>query len=386
MASFVLDIALDGDSFKIVWTGYNQLQDEPWTPQSYRVPAGLLMDAATAVRKQLRALAGLPERCEAAQFAPLIRQLARNGQDLFNRLLPASGGEGPDVDEIKQQLARAAASLEGHRPDLKVRLETDTLFVPWGFVFSGSNADLLRQPVGTIDDMKGFWLAQFCISVVYGGSPSFPQQRMPRSGRLLAIHQEMFSGARKELEKDCLERLDELLEDQPEATTDWYKFFEASDEVQDDHDTVLYVFGHSDGQSIQLSDGEDDQYALRPASMWRFKKRTKGTASIFILNGCRTAAPNPNSAEKPISANFLRATRQPGYYGFIGTEAQVSNVFACRYGTEFLWRLIKKRQSVGETFDELLHRRDLFPHNILYTCYADRAFCLASVSPGGRPT
>ena len=67
-----------------------------------------------------------------------------------------------------------------------------------------------------------------------------------------------------------------------------------------------------------------------------------------------------------------------GYYGFIGTETVISNIFACRYGTQFLWRLFKEGKSVGEAFDELLSDDTLFPYNTLYTCFADRKFQFVS--------
>lgn len=86
----------------------------------------------------------------------------------------------------------------------------------------------------------------------------------------------------------------------------------------------------------------------------------------------------------PISANFLKETRKPGYYGFIGTETVVSNIVACRYGTEFLWRLFRQGKSVGEAFDELLSDETLFPHNTLYTCFADRKFRFVSAPPAGN--
>ena len=109
----------------------------------------------------------------------------------------------------------------------------------------------------------------------------------------------------------------------PTPATDWDSFEVDWDVVKDDYDSVLYVYGHSDGQRIQLSDvANDPKYELLASSLKKFRKRARGSASIFMLNGCRTAAPSPASAEEPISANFLKETRQPGYYGFIGTEAQ----------------------------------------------------------------
>jgi hypothetical protein len=379
MDSLVLHVAEDGDNFKLIWSGYKSGDPDPWTPRPYLVDAGLLQQAANAVRAQLRGIAFMPSCCKAAEFAPLLQKLAQRGRDLFLQLMPdSSSGESSEVQRRLEQLAQNSSDGRPYhraRPDLKVTLDTERLFVPWGFAFSGSTDHLPGMPSVSLTDMKGFWLSLFNISIAYGGSCSLPHHRKASFRRLFALHEDMFVRAKTSLEKRCLDRLNTLLEEDPTPATDWDSFELDWDVVKDDYDSVLYVYGHSDGQRIQLSDvANDPKYELLASSLKKFRKRARGSASIFMLNGCRTAAPSPASAEEPISANFLKETRQPGYYGFIGTEAQVSNIFACRYGTEFLWRLCKEGKSVGEAFDELLECDDLFPHNILYTCYADRKF------------
>jgi hypothetical protein len=390
MGSFVLHIAEEGDNFKLIWTGYEG--DDIWTPNPYLVDAGPLQQAASAVRTQLRAIAFMPGRCSAAEFASLLHDLAQRGQELFLQLMPASDSASGDSTEVQGRLQQAEQSSSGERHELKVTLGTERLFVPWGFVFSRSMDNLPKVPSVSLADMTGFWLSQFNISIAYGGSRPLPNDRKASFCRLFALHEDMFARAKTSLVDEhmdeCLARLDALLEDQPKPTTDWDNFESAWTRVTDDYDTILYMYGHSDGKRIQLRDSGDDpkdnpKFDLLVSSLRRFRKKTRGSASIFILNGCRTAAPTSTSAEEPMSANFLKETRQLGYYGFIGTEAQVSNTFACRYGTEFLWRLCKEGKSVGEAFDELLERDDLFPQNVLYTCYADRKFRFASV-PGAE--
>src|SRR5215469_4920491 len=44
----------------------------------------------------------------------------------------------------------------------------------------------------------------------------------------------------------------------------------------------------------------------------------------------------------PLSANFLRLWRLPGFHGFIATEAEVPSVFASRYGMTFLRHLSRE--------------------------------------------
>ena len=377
METFVLHIAEDGDKFKLIWTICGA--DGAWTPSPYMVDAGPLQQAANEVRVQLRRIAFLQPCCEKAEFASVLQKLALRGQELFFQLMPSLDPTTGEPSEIQQKIEQIIRS--SHKFDLNVTLDTDRLFVPWGFVFSDSTALLPALPSISLADMKGFWLAQFRISIAYGGSRSLPRERKASFCRVLALHEDMFVRAQRSLGEECLARLNALLEGEPCPSTDWESFEVSWTQVRDNKDTVLYVFGHSDGQRIQLSDSKSDpKYELPSSSLIRFRKRERGSASIFMLNGCRTVAPtgaavdDPASTVEPVSANFLKETRQPGYYGFIGTEAQVSNTFACRYGTEFLWRLCKEGKSVGEAFDELLLSDELFPQNVLYTCYADRKF------------
>jgi hypothetical protein len=383
MSAFVLHIAEDGDNFKLIWNIPDS--EDVWTPSAYSIDGGMVRQASNAVRAQLRAIAFMSGEFKSEEFADILRKLAQRGHELFLQLMPASDPSNGEPSELQQRLTHVKRKANGDRPDFKITLGTEKLFIPWAFIFPGAKDQLPRVPNISLTDMKGFWLSQFNISIAYGGSASFPHQRKASSRRVLALHEEMFVNAKSSLAtspfgKECLNRLDALLQDGPTPSMDWDSFEDAWMQVRDEYDTVLYVFGHSDGQRIQLNDVEDDpKYALLSSSLKRFRKRSRGSASIFMLNGCRTAAPIQVSADEPISANFLTETRQPGYYGFIGTEAQVPNTFACHYGTEFLWRLCKEGKSVGEAFDELLERDDLFPQNILYTCYADRQFRFTGV-------
>jgi hypothetical protein len=370
MDSFSLYIGTVGDDYKFVWSGFDS--GEVWGPPSYQVPGGLLRQAADAVREQLADVAVLREDCKRADFGSLLRNLARRGRELYDQLMPRDDSGEPS--DVRQRLEQSAKS--GTRVNLQVRLDTTTLFIPWGFVFPGSVDQLPSEPEFSLAAMKGFWLSQFNISIAFGGGPTLPNARNGRFCRLLALHEDMFLAAKSLLSKKCLERLEKLLEDKPPAAMNWDDFGDSWKEVRDDHDSVIYAFGHSDGQSIQLKDGhKEPKWKLNAAGLTQYERKRRTPVSIFILNCCTTAAPTPISTTVPISANFLNGTRQVGHYGFIGTETQVLNSFACEYGTEFLWRMCKEGKSVGKTFDELLESKDLFPQNLLYTCYAERKFC-----------
>jgi hypothetical protein len=391
MGLFVLRISGDGDQFKVSWT-INDGND--MDPPAYWVDAGLLQQAAANVRQQLQVIADARIPFEKPEFAKLLKQLAQLGRTLFKQLM------NPDKDEadVRQRFQEAARDSNQIRHEFKIILDTDKLFVPWGFVFAGEVGDVPKAEnlKMSLADMTGFWLSHFNISINYLGTRPFPRQRKTSSRKLFALHEVMFTEAKallKTEDEECLERLEKLLDDKMTPVSDWESFRDAWTEVGSEHDSVLYLYGHSDGQRIELrgrkekEEGLDPKFDLSAADLIEFKKDQPGdSAAIFLLNGCRTAAPGSKRGDVPISANFLKTTRERGYFGFVGTEAEVTNVFACRYGTEFLWRLYQEGKTVGEAFDELLQSSKLFPQNLLYACYADRRFHLASPPGSDKPS
>jgi hypothetical protein len=393
MGTFVLRVAEHENQFKVNWTIIDG-GEPPVTPPSYVVDSGALQQTASNIRRQLQVIAVARKPFEKPAFAKLLKQLAQLGGTLFKHLMgPASA-----QPEVRQRFCELADGSNQIRQEFRIILDTDRLFVPWGFVFSGEVSDVptAEELNMSLADMKGFWLSHFNISVTYLGTPALPRQRKTTSRKLFALHEVMFTEARallKTEDEECLERLDKLLDDKMTPVSDWESFRDVWTEVGSEHDSVLYLYGHSDGQRIELrepeenEEGFDTKFELSAADLIGYRKAQPGeSAAIFLLNGCRTAAPGSKSGDVPVLANFLKATREPGYFGFIGTETEVTNVFACRYGTEFLWRLYQEGKTVGETFDELLQSGKLFPQNLLYACYADRRFHLASTSNSDKPS
>ena len=119
-----------------------------------------------------------------------------------------------------------------------------------------------------------------------------------------------------------------------------------------------------------------------------FRKRPDTrSASICILNGCRTLAPDEGASDSDEAlredrwpSGFRRATRLPGFYGFIGTETEVLNVWACLYGSQLLSLLSVDGLSLDEAFELLKHDKTTFPTNLVYTCCAQRDFRVSAVA------
>jgi hypothetical protein len=60
----------------------------------------------------------------------------------------------------------------------------------------------------------------------------------------------------------------------------------------------------------------------------------------------------------------------------VGTEAEILNSYALRCGTRLMWELCFNGLPLGKAIDAMQSAADLFPLNLLYTCYAQRDFQL----------
>ena len=371
---------------KLVWTATGQ--EVSWPAQPYEVSRGSLQQASETVRGVLRRLATLPDPPPEDQYRDVLRELFARGGALCDNLFTAADGGQPIADEARELLRTArfeAATADADPPSLEIILCDETIHVPWGFALDQDASD---PPVAfkfSVEDLADFWLVCFRLSLRFqGGRSRLPKPGCGGSRSLYALHEDLFTRARAALRKRNAEldhRLDELLGCDAFTATTWTDCQQQWRRIAEEYDSILYMFGHSDGERIVLADGRETVDAVLPASSFGTSFRKRGdtrSASICILNGCRTAAP---SASQPWPASFLSATRKPGFFGFVGTETEVPNDFASRYGVKLLWRLCREGQSLGDAFDALRREPDLFPLSMLYTCFANRNFRLPVAEP-----
>jgi hypothetical protein len=82
--------------------------------------------------------------------------------------------------------------------------------------------------------------------------------------------------------------------------------------------------------------------------------------ALGILNGCSTAVGKD-------CQSFIEALSRDGFCGFLGTESEIPNVFALRFGSAFLNRLLVSGHPLVQVVDEL--RREHWPLSLLYGLY-----------------
>ena len=194
--------------------------------------------------------------------------------------------------------------------ELRVVCSDDEVSLPLGFVFEGE----VDAPVGkpSRSDFAGFWLDRLKITMLVEGGGAGPERRSVDPLSLKTL----YALHRTELEN-----------------------------------AVPYL----GGDAVKLK-----QLTLLPVKdhyNWNSAKR----------NCCLSVSGGEGGS-------LLSAAARKGFCGLVGTEAEILNTYALRCGTRLMWDLCFKGRSLGEALDEMQSAEDLFPLNLLYTCYAQRDF------------
>ncbi|MGY4255287.1 hypothetical protein ACVI1L_002355 [Bradyrhizobium sp. USDA 4516] len=361
----------EGDEFKLVWS------DHFSDLQPYCVSGTLVTKASEGVREVLNALSEHYRQCEITKTKPdyssYYVDLVRAGAHLAEALLNRSSGDQGSADEARSLIS----SISGQVP-LTVVISGTPIHVPWGFVFRG-DLDSLPPASGTLDDFRDFWTNVFDINVSYSRTTFLkaPQSESRAPFVLHALHAKHFNDAKSLLTDAETTVVDHLLNLEIGNTTDWDSCRQKW-RKSEDADSIIYIFGHSDGQNIFLSEDTDDPKYILDANGFSatFRKRAGARSNtICFINGCRTGA-------GLLGSSFLSVTASKGFFGFVGSEAELSNVFATRYGAAFMQKMCVDRVSVQEAFASLRARDDFFPLNLLYSCYAQPDFKLAAPPRG----
>ena len=358
-----IELSLDpnGDHIKLRWSK----DDEP-PSKPLRLDIDLLRKRSQAVREALSKLnnyvcanQNLEEekdpgwRC----YAGVLSALRQKGQALRSALLK-------EDEPRSQELLRAIEDLR-HGAELKVYCSDDEVSLPLGFVFEGEIGSPIGKPSRA--DFAGFWLDRFKITVLVEGGGAGPERRNidPQSLKtLFALHRTEVENALPYLNCDT-GKLKQLTLLPVKEYYNWDTARRAYTNIRDANN-IIFVFAHSDGDSLELDDSTID---CNTFSLTLHKDRDPKYPVLLILNCCLSVTGGEGGS-------LLSAAARKGFCGLIGTEAEILNTFALRCGTRLMWELCFNGRPLGEALDEMQSAEDLFPLNLLYTCYAQRDFQL----------
>ena len=359
-----LELSLDpnGEHIKLRWSK----DDEP-PSKPLRLDIDLLRKRSRAVREALSALNNyvcgnqtLEEEKDPGwrNYAAIIKTLRQKGQALFSALLS-------EEDPRSQELLRVIGGLP-QGSELRVNCSDDEVSLPLGFVFEGEVGSPIGKPSRA--DFAGFWLDRFKITMLVEGSGCGHERRNvnPQSLKALyALHRTEVENALPFLGADTISKLKVLTLLPVQQYYNWDTAKRAYAEIRDE-DNIVFVFAHSDGDSLELDDSSID---CNTFSLMLHKDRDPSHPILLILNCCLSVTGGDGGS-------LLSAAARKGFCGLVGTEAEILNTYALRCGTRLMWELCFNGRPLGEALDEMQSAADLFPLNLLYTCYAQRDFQL----------
>ncbi|TVZ60904.1 hypothetical protein FBZ81_10452 [Azospirillum brasilense] len=353
----------EANMLKLAWSS------QDWALAPYTVGRELVESQSANIRHILCELSYHYGHHPSPDYTPYFKRLVDAGQKLSTALFTSVGAG-------EEAAAQAELIVSDIRERQRLTVYSDaTAHIPWNFICRDIGKWEEFAPSGNFEDFSDFWSNLFSITVRFNKTDFLPDKPLERSSFkvLYILNKTHYQQARKHLNEEEQECLDRLLEIDVGNVTDWDSGRQRWRQISSNN-SLLYIFGHSDGTSIVLdedADPHDTKYRLDAAGLMQvFRKRERQrSATICFFNGCHTAAGKMDNS-------FLPITSTPGFYGFIGTEAEVSNIFATRYGINFMKRVCEEGMSVQEAYDSL--KTDLFPQSLLYSCFAHAKYRVES--------
>jgi hypothetical protein len=363
----------DQSSLKFRWRFKDQSLGRP-----YSVDLGDLKKRAKAVRKKLFEL--IADVRAKKSPGPRLKELAREGKLLYDKMFWS-------VDPGNAWAADARSRVQELTGPIRAQFEVDRLIhIPWGLLYDGDPQALPDDPGPPPDDpgsspfnpatcgpevYQNFWCMKYSVATIYHDNPPPRGVVGPLDASsfcvLPLLNKGVLDRTRPELKTIESDALNKFLQN-PRYTRS--AFLNASDVLKDRHG-LLYFLCHANGEQLALDTEEIDPVdfdTLKPNGL------DQSTACLVFLNGCDTAVGASDSG-------FLKATCRSGFYGFIGTETKVPDLFALRFGLAFLREFLCGGEPLYKVVRGLRDRH--WPLSLLYSLYA---YPLLSLHPIPDPT
>jgi hypothetical protein len=374
---------------KLEWVSENMFVVKP-----YFIRKGMLEDFATETRQALKRLVDkyvqidkensnrqTGEPGELYRAGKELKELAERGHDLYKSLFNAVEGDA-NAEKMKKWLSEQ--TKEGQQ--LQIRLSIDSgIYVPWGLIYDGDPNSLRGAPEDDeIELYRDFWCLKHKLSSVYNrillasmseSSPGGPVNLLPVMDK--QVYDKVTSQWNKywndedkitiDSRSKILTWLNETFERSLVHTSaDFYKRWR----LEESNPRLLYFYCHANGSNIAL--GDEQITANHFIVNTKLPDTARGRAScVVFFNGCDTALGDPKGG-------FLEATGESVFCGFIGTETKVPDVFAFRFGLDFLYYFLGKGWPVSKVMDYL--RNDHWPLSLIYSTYCPPFLSLGPIN------
>lgn len=368
MIDVTLDVKGNGDLLKIDW------RSPAAGVASYQIDTNRLVNRSLEVRESLQALitAAMTNRLanKPLNVGLELKNLARAGKRLRDAIFFDEPGDneeqGVEAEEWLTTLKEAVIHVTIDRQ----------IYIPWGLVYHGDPETLADDAEDlSIEKFRDFWCVRYRLSTLYNRIRD-RVVRNPRTtgeARIVKLTNQaawmrailQVSPAEQELAAALFPADDIVSSSEFERTWRTEKKCMETD--------LLYFFGHANGTALAFEKGDLLTMDEFP-EMLRRRPPSDRPACMVFLNGCHTAIGDRREG------GFLQATAYGGFCGFVGTEAEVPDVFALRFANAFLSRLLYTGATALDVMTEV--RRHYWPLSLAYnlSCHPDFRF-LAQTAP-----
>jgi hypothetical protein len=355
MKAVRVDIRVQSErELKVVWN-----EETPWP--AYTIHRKAVEDCARAIRAVLRELVDAALAGRLGEAGPTLKTLGRRGAELHSALFAALSNEA--------EAARIRDYYEQPEPFRLRFCVSDSVYVPWGLVYGGDPEALPEAPdPRDWKAFEAFWCFSHELATVYEriapdaagrgkGAEALRALWVAQPDALTGAEAQMPGGPEEEVIRWLRERYGEPLSSSQALKKHWR---EAGAETG-----LLYFYCHASATKLALGDDEKIEASQLFLTLSGAERRPGTAGCLVLINGCSTAVGDP-------SGDFILSTSQRGLCGFVGTEAEVPDIFALRFSLALLELLFGRRLTLGEAMQVLY--REHFPLSLLYGIYAHPGF------------
>jgi hypothetical protein len=362
MTDIILDIRGNNDLLKVEWRA------PAASVAAYQINTDRLVTRAATVRMRLQDLIAAAMTCSTAHRALNVglemKALAVAGRELRDAIFFAEPGSNDFDDEVADEWFRSLDEAVLH-----VTIDRK-IYIPWGLVYEGDPEVLSDDAADTsIEKFGAFWCHKYQVSTLYNRIRHTVVQkpRMATEARIMKlVNQSAWAKAHlglSHLEQQFIANMFRATDISSSAA---FKKAWRTEKGCLDTD-LLYFFGHASGTALAFGKGDVLTMQDFPVILRRSPPAAHPACLVF-LNGCHTAIGSSNEG------GFLEATAHPGFCGFVGTEAEVPDIFALRLANAFIGELLY----IGSTAINAMKkvRRDYWPLSLAYSlsCHPDFRF------------
>lgn len=338
---------------KIVWSNHEGFEFPP-----YSIDMDTIKDKAEKTRNELYGLVKRILSKENNKICAQLDTLAKCGNELYKTLFSPVGYS--DSKELPKGILGWLKNLD--KPFRIHFTVPDRVHISWGLIYDGditslsNNSDILE-----IENYIDFWCIKYSVSTAYNRIPPLANKNVSNDkiSFLPVFHKDIYNIIcnSEDSEKDILDHIISTFCCSKLPIFDSKEFYSKWESIVNQN-ILIYFCCHA--METDLALGAEDTIMTSELREKATEILNPNNICIAFLNGCSTAAGHQKGG-------FLEATGQGGFFGFIGTETKIPDIFAIRFGADFLQTFFYSGKPLYEIMNEL--RRRHWPLSLLYGLY-----------------